>query len=154
MPQALIALAVALIVFLASYACFLLYKLRLQNQRKRLLAHQRYEKTADSIRVIALAMAQQQCNLSEGCIRLVRLLESLPFKQPATLSGQYPGVYALYQEVKDLPTHARRNELSRAERNRQDTAREEKEAEYSTLILTDVTLLRNFAFNPKVNDLA
>ena len=149
MTQILIALACAVVLFLFCYACLLWNKVRLQNLRRKLQISQRLEHTVESIRVIALAMEQQQCNLSEGCIRLVRLLESLPLEHTSRLSSQYNGIYTLYHEVKDLPTHARRNQLSRAERNRQDMMREEKEAEYSTVIMSDVATLKSFSLHSK-----
>ncbi|KXI30020.1 DUF2489 domain-containing protein [Paraglaciecola hydrolytica] len=138
----LILTAVALIAALAWYAGSLLFKLQLQKQKIENVRTQRLTQILESIHVISLAMAQQQCNLSEGCIRLYHLLESLPIKNKPDFSVKYSGIYALYQEVKDLPTHEARKQLSTLERKLQDIQREEKETHFGSQVLADVARLK------------
>jgi uncharacterized SAM-binding protein YcdF (DUF218 family) len=138
----LILLAAIVITSLAWYAGSLLYKLQVQKRNIAEVSTQRLNKITESIRVIALAMAQQQCNLSEGCIRLYHLLECLPITNKSDFSHTYTGIYSLYREVKDLPTHQTRKLLSREEVSQQDTIREHKEALFEAQILKDVAILK------------
>lgn len=136
--------AVVIIAALAWYAGSLLFKLKQQKRNVQTMTSQRMDTISESIRVIALAMEQQQCNLSEGCIRLYHLLEALPQKDKLNVWDEYTGIYSLYTEVKDLPTHQARSQLSRGERKRQDKQREDKEALFEPQIMTDVASLKSF----------
>ena len=142
-----IALALIVIVPLGFYAGSLLYRLRVQQQNKAARLSERIANIVESIQTIAMAMEQQQCNLSEGCIRLYHLLEGLPLADKPDYKNHYSGVYALYHEVKDLPTHEARNALSKEERRSQDSHREELEAQLETRILVDVGKLKVFQAN-------
>lgn len=145
-----IGLMLVVVLFLAFYAGTLLYKLRRQTLKKVLRRKQRIDQLVESITTIAAAMAQQQCNMSEGCIRLYHLLEALPLVNRPDYSNIYPGVYALYEGVKDLASHQVRSELPQRERKAQDMFREEKEVSLESVILRDVYKLRNFSVDPEV----
>ena len=93
-------------------------------------------------------MEQQQCNLSEGCIRLYHLLEALPVKNKPDLSQQFIGLYSLYDQVKDFPTHDVRKAQSKIETKKQDLQREEIEAQMESQILNDVSELKTLMVNP------
>jgi hypothetical protein len=136
--------ALVIITVLAFYAGSLLFKLRHQKalQESRRIA--RAKSIIQSIQTIAMAMSQQQCNLSEGCIRLTHLLESIPEKNKPNYRQQFPGIYSLYAYVKDLPTHDARKQLSKLARNTQDSDREDKEAQLEPLILKDVEAILAF----------
>lgn len=140
--------AIGIIAALAWYAGTLLFKLKQQKHNVQTMTSQRMDTISESIRVIALAMEQQQCNLSEGCIRLYHLLEALPLEEKTNLWDRYTGIYSLYSEVKDLPTHQARSQLSREERKCQDRQREEKEALFESQILVDAASLKSF--HPKL----
>jgi ERCC4-related helicase len=140
----LILCALVIVTVLAFYAGSLLFKLRQQRalQESRRIA--RAKSIIQSVQTIAMAMSQQQCNLSEGCIRLIHLLESIPEKNKPDYRQKYSGIYTLYAYVKDLPTHDARRQLSKSDRKTQDSAREEKEAQLEPLILKDVEAIRAF----------
>ena len=99
---------------------------------------------SQSIQTIAKALEQQQCNLSEGCIRLFHLLEALPIKEKPDFSQQFPGIYSHYEQVKNLPTHEARKAQSKRETKFQDLQREELEAKMESQILQDVSVLKSF----------
>ena len=61
--------------------------------------------------IIAKAMQNGDCNHSEGVIRLSMLL--LPFGQSLQ---PYQAMYALYNIVKEMPTHEARKALLKKER--------------------------------------
>lgn len=130
---------------LSFYTGSLLFKLQQQEAQKKRRRLERIANIVESIQTISLAMEQQQCNMSEGCIRLVHLLDNLPLLAKPQFDSIYPGIYSLYQEVKLLPTHAQRNKLTNKERNSQDLAREATEAELETVILKDVARLKSFS---------
>jgi hypothetical protein len=106
---------------------------------------QRVDNISESIQTIAKALEQQQCNLSEGCIRLFHLLEALPVKDKPDFSQQFTGLYSLYEQVKDFPTHDVRKSQSKNETKQQDLQREELEAQLEYQILKDVSVLKTFA---------
>lgn len=140
-----VAVALAIIVPLAYYAGTLFYQLKHQTTRQNAVRQERVEKISQSVQTIAMAMEQQQCNLSEGAIRLVNLLESLPVKNVPECEQEYPALFELFQHVRHLPTHEARKSLSKSERQLQDKVREEHEARLESKILTEIAPLQKFA---------
>jgi hypothetical protein len=97
-----------------------------------------------SIQTIAFAMHQQQCDLSEGVIRICRLLEAMPLDPLPDYQNHYPAVHALFDKVKNYPTHEQRNALSKKERRAQDKEREQFESEAESAILLEAEKLKVF----------
>jgi len=116
-----------IIAGLAFYAGQLLYKL---NAQKKLIAQKQAEqhqklkqsrlkrnaKLADSIHLIARAMAEEQCEYSEGCLRIWVLMSQYAFEDERDLTLAYPGIYKMYNVVKEMPTHDARKKYSKKER--------------------------------------
>ena len=144
MNTALFTFAFLIVVGLVIYAGFLMFKLRTQKKLRQQKTQQRIVKISVSIQTIAKALEQQQCNLSEGCIRLFHLLESLPITEKPDFSRQFKGLYSLYEQVKDFPTHDVRNSQGKIETKKQDLQREELEAQLEPQILRDVSVLKSF----------
>jgi type II secretory pathway pseudopilin PulG len=136
--------AILIIASLAFYAGSLLYRLNRQQQVRNQKTQQRIDNISQSIQTIALALEQQQCNLSEGCIRLFHLLEALPVKDKPDFSLQFTALYALYEQVKDLPTHDARKTQNKKDTKIQDIRREELESQLESQILREVSVLKNF----------
>ena len=93
MMMILATLAVVIVLALAFYAGMLLNKLKMQKvqalkleQQQELTKQQKIEdrnnNIVESIRFIAKATAQKQCNVSEAAIRLTVLLETLQLSKP------------------------------------------------------------------------
>lgn len=141
----LITLALIFVVALGYYAGSLLFQLRQQNQRQLAARQARTEKLIESIQTIAMAVHQQQCNLSEGAIRLVNLIESVPVKPAIQCKDSYPALFELFDHVKDLPTHEKRKAMDADERDQQDKTREECEARLESNILKEVIVLQQFS---------
>lgn len=137
--------ALSIVIGLAYYAGTLILKLRAQQKLRDEKTQQRIDNISQSIQTIAKALEQQQCNLSEGCIRLFHLLEALPLKDKPDFAQKFTGLYTLYAQVKDLPTHDARKAQSKKETKHQDLQREELESQLETKILTDVSILKTFA---------
>ncbi|MBU3003473.1 DUF2489 domain-containing protein [Paraglaciecola arctica] len=144
MNMLLLLVPLIIIATLAFYAGSLLFKLKLQQQIREQKTQQRIENICQSIQTIAKAMEQQQCNLSEGSIRLYHLLEALPIKDKPNFGQQFPILYSLYDQIKMLPTHEARKAQSKIEIRRQDTHREELEAKLETQILIEISILKTF----------
>jgi len=137
-----------IIAGLAFYAGQLLYKL---NAQKKLIAQKQAEqqqklkqsrlkrnaKLADSIHLIARAMAEEQCEYSEGCLRIWVLMSQYAFEDERGLTLAYPGIYKMYNVVKEMPTHDARKKYSKKEIFKQDTARWRAEENFSDEIKAD-----------------
>jgi hypothetical protein len=136
--------ALAIIAGLSFYAGYLVFRLRTQQKLRKQKTQQRINKIFQSIQTIAKTLEQQQCNLSEGCIRIFHLLEALPVKNKPDYSQQFIGIYSLYNQVKDFPTHDVRKAQSKIETKKQDLQREELEAQLESQILRDVSVLKTF----------
>lgn len=140
-----VAIGFAVVIPLAFYAGKLLFQLKQQNQARSKIRETRISNIVESIQTIAFAMSQQQCNLSEGAIRIVNLLESLPIPAQPDWKITYPALFNLYESVKLLPTHEARAALSRQQRAEQDQVREELETKLESKILEEVMVLKTFA---------
>ena len=140
----LLGIALLIVGALAFYAGKLLFQLKQQTQKQQRVRQKRIADITESIQTIAAAVEQQQCNLSEGAIRLIRLLEALPVKDVPDCKALYPSLYELFTHVKELPTHQDRKQLTREVREQQDTQREEHEARLESKILEEVKQLKGF----------
>ncbi|MGP1573510.1 DUF2489 domain-containing protein [Aggregatibacter segnis] len=128
--------AVIIIAGMVGYAAYLL--LALQKQKKALLQarRNRIHRIKESLEIIAKAMLNGDCNLSEGVLRLKMLLE------PVGMSlKNYSAMWQLYETVEDMPTHEARRELKKNERMRLDLQRESTEAELESKIKSELNRL-------------
>lgn len=128
--------AVIIIAGMVGYAAYLL--LALQKQKKALLQarRNRIHRIKESLEIIAKAMLNGDCNLSEGVLRLKKLLE------PVGMSlKHYSAMWRLYETVEDMPTHEARRELKKNERMRLDLQRESTEAELESKIKSELNRL-------------
>jgi hypothetical protein len=139
-----VALGAIIILGLSVYAARLLMQIKAQNERSQTARQKRIDSMTVSIQTIAFAMQQQQCDLSEGAIRICRLLEAMPLNPQPEYSEHYPALHSLFDKVKDYPTHDARKELSKTERREQDKERGQIESELESTILIEVEKLKDF----------
>lgn len=132
----LIALGLLIIVGMSAYAVKLLRALKSQKQALENARVQRVKRLKESIEIIARAMQNGDCNLSEGVIRLKMLLDPLGIK-----IASYPAMGELYEVVKEMPTHQARTALKKNERMRLDLDRESAEAELEAKITLELDQL-------------
>ncbi|MCZ0753063.1 DUF2489 domain-containing protein [Aeromonas enteropelogenes] len=128
---------------LAIYAGMLLARLKRQQEMQLQASKARNERILDSVRVIAHAVLEGQCDYSEGAIRLTNLLDALQIKEGRAFAAEFPGLYDLYEKVKEMPTHEARRALKRNEVIKLDLERSGYEAELETQILKDVAQLKD-----------
>jgi type II secretory pathway pseudopilin PulG len=138
-------IALAIIAGLAFYAGRLLFRLRKQKTQRRENIQQRIARITQSIQTISMAVEQQQCNLSEGCIRLCNLLAGVPVANPPNYAELYPAVHELHNKVANLPTHDTPKMLTPNDLRRQDMQREEDEVLLESKILLEVGQLKHFS---------
>lgn len=125
--QILIFTFLSVIVFiLATYLGFLLNKIRIQKKIDELrlkeieqLRLQREQSILESVRILAKAVLTQQCEVSEGCIRIKNLLDAISFE----MSDSLKPINDLYDEIKHFDYLDARNKLSKQERFNQDKER-------------------------------
>lgn len=144
MLYALLFIGALVIAALAFYAGRLLFLLKKQNDRQAQARQKRVVTITESIRTIAMAMSQQQCDLSEGAIRICRLLDALPLDPKPSYDSDFPHIYGLFVKVSGFDTHEARQALDKKERRRQDRAREEIEAEYESRVLGELEKITTF----------
>lgn len=141
--------ATIIVIALAFYAGKLLKQLAEQKnqQAQQKLAQQQAlkkhdKKILDSVLLITRAMQAQQCEFDEGCWRLSVLLSSL--KTFTDLSAQFPSIYALYDEIKDMAILDARKQLTKKERMREDYKRMTALNTMHDDVVTDLTNLYEF----------
>ncbi|WP_165090756.1 DUF2489 domain-containing protein [Neisseria yangbaofengii] len=128
---------ILVIVAMAAYTAYLWLKVYRQKQQAGQARDDRRSKLAQNIDLIAMAMAQGQCNLSEGVLRLKPLIESAGFD-----FGKYPSMNKLHDVVADMPILAERRQLKRNERMKLDLIRESSEAELEAEIVAEAVNMR------------
>ena len=119
----LLLVAVCIIVGMIGYATYLLLALQKQKKALQQARRNRINRIKESIEIIAKAMLNDDCNLSEGVLRLKMLLEpvGMSIKNHVTM-------LQLYEVVETMPTHEARSALKKNERMRLDLQRESAEA--------------------------
>ncbi|MBU3020202.1 DUF2489 domain-containing protein [Aestuariibacter sp. A3R04] len=128
----------AIILGLGFYAGRLLFLLKQQNNRQKAARDARIANITESIIVIGKAMQQQQCDLSEGAIRICKLLNALPLQSPPDYRGNFPHIHKLFVEISGFAILEERKKLSATEKRKQDTAREQIESDYESLVLREL----------------
>lgn len=139
----LITLGALTILGLGIYAGKLLFLVKAQTSKQQAVRHKRLASIQSSVQTIAFAIQQQQCDLSEGVIRICRLLEAVPIDPHPGYANHFPATYALFELVKNYPTHQARGQLSKSERRKQDKEREEFESQLENKIIAETQALRN-----------
>ncbi|WNC68528.1 DUF2489 domain-containing protein [Thalassotalea nanhaiensis] len=135
---------------LASYASFLMFKLRSQTIKTKLIEEQHKQqqivrdlKAVDSIVLITKAISEKQCEISEGCWRLSVLMESLP-KYSEELKTKFPAIFKLYSKISHMPILEARKQLSKKDRLALDLERMGIEQELEPAVYSDVADLLPF----------
>lgn len=137
-------IALLIIIGLGFYAGKLLFLLKQQKAQQEATRTGRVKTISESIALIAKAMEQQQCDLSEGVIRIVNLLNALPLVEPPNYKAQYPHIHSLFIEVSGFAILEARQKLTKVERRKQDLAREQIESEYESKVLAELPALQAY----------
>lgn len=145
-----------IIIALAFYAGVLIKRINMQKaqlaaveterqQQATQKRQERNENICESIRFIARATGQKQCNVSEAAIRLSVLLETLQVEPKIDIDKQYPAISALFSKVKDFATHLERKNMDSKTRKQQDKQRQIFEDQFEEAIIKETQSLENFS---------
>jgi hypothetical protein len=139
----IITLGVVVLVALSYYAGTLLWRVKQQEKAVEEEQTKRLNYITDSICHIAKAMKAEQCEPSEGVLRIWVLLEHYNKAQaePKDYVELYSGYSALYSEIKDMPTHDARKKFSKKDILKLDLQRMEAEQKYAEQIVLDTSQL-------------
>ena len=152
----LAAISIVMILGLAFYAGILISRIKMhtelnsqreeqQREQATLKQQQRNANICKSIRVIACATAQKQCNVSEAAIRLTVLLETLLLEKAIDIENEYPALAELFNKVKEMPTHEQRKKVPIKALKKLDRQRQVFEAELEDRIISEALRLENFS---------
>ena len=133
----LVSIGLLIIAALGVYAGKLVFQLQQQNARQKDAREKRLIVMFESIHTIARAMQQQQCNVSEGTIRICRLLRALP-EEARDYASEYPAIHTLFTEVSGFAILDDRKVLSKQQRFNEDKAREAIEEQHETPVLKEL----------------
>lgn len=148
--------ATLIIIALAMYVCFLMRKIQQQKQKiaqqilqqqiqKNKQDQQRNENICTSIRLIARATTEKQCNVSEAAIRLNVLLETLLIEPKIDIDSNYPALAQLFEKIKDFATHNERQKMDKKHLKKQDIQRQFLETELEDAIRQETKKLSTFS---------
>ncbi|EWH10921.1 hypothetical protein DS2_06506 [Catenovulum agarivorans DS-2] len=150
---AIIIITVALLILagLSFYAGELLMQLKQQKQQ---IEQQREQKKQardnnliESIQTISHAMESEQCEVSEGALRLAVLFDHLSDAQQVDYVKKYPAIHALNDKIKHFAILEERKKLAKKERMRQDFQRMKAEAEFKDLVIAEAIELKTFSLS-------
>jgi hypothetical protein len=134
----LASIGLLIIAALGVYAGKLLFQLQAQTKKQQAARAQRMETIFESIHTISRAMQQQQCNVSEGAIRICRLFAALPETTPVDYKAKFPAMHALFVEVSGFAILDDRKALSKKQRFAEDKAREIIEEQHESVVLREL----------------
>lgn len=144
--------AVIIIVALAVVAWRLQQRVRQQQQhleeQQALVAQKKADRQAfvlDSLRIIASNVIDEDLNLSEATIRCKVLIDALELDE--TERQSYDILDVVYEKVQHFDTHQARKDLSKAERDKQDSAREAIENDHQEDLVKCFKRLRHIQLN-------
>ncbi|OBW94645.1 DUF2489 domain-containing protein [Gallibacterium salpingitidis] len=130
-------IGIVIIAAMTGYLIWLLLKIKKQKQLLQQAYAQRLARLQESIEIIANAMLTDECNHSEGVLRLKPLLEAYGKIQ----LNAFPAMHELYLTVRDMPIKDERKNLVKKERMRLDLTRESSEAKLEKQIKLELPQL-------------
>ena len=128
----------AVIAGLSFYLGRLLMMIRQGEQKRAAKVTERNNTLGESIHTIAWAMRDGQCEFSEGCLRIWVLLDHIEQQDKPDQTELYPGVFSLYDKIKDQPTHDARKKYKKKEIMKMDKDRWGWEKEFKEQIEADI----------------
>lgn len=136
--------AVLILGGLSFYLGRLLWLIKQQELKQQQIVAEKNANLTQSIVLIAKAMREEQCELSEGALRIWVLFDHLQLANKPDAKHCYPGLFKMYEVVKDMPTHQARKERDKKEIRHLDHLREQAEIDFKDEIMADVQKLLEF----------
>jgi Protein of unknown function (DUF2489) len=142
-------IAVLIVGGLSFYLGRLLWLIKQQELKQQQVVAAKNADLTQSIVLIAKAMREEQCELSEGALRIWVLFDHLQLANKPNAVQSYPGLFKMYDVVKDMPTHQARKERDKKEIRHLDHLREQAEIDLKAEIMADLEKLLEFFENLK-----
>lgn len=146
-----------IIIGLASYAGFLLIKLKKQKQlieiSKQRALEKRNANIYDNVRTLCMAGIEKQCDVSEITIRVYCILDYIQGDKRIDFAKDYPAILELYHVVKDMARGPEREKLAKKDRMAQNLARLKAEARLEDQIIEELKQLKKYVepFNNQID---
>ncbi len=135
-----------IIAALASYAGYLLLKLKKQTVLQERLRNHAIEKRNSNIfeNVVTLCQVgiQGQCDLSEISIRVYSIMDYVQGEMRIDFDKEYPAIAELYHIVKDMARGEARQKLAKQARMEQNLLRMKAESRLSDAIVQELKHLK------------
>ncbi|MFB9137331.1 DUF2489 domain-containing protein [Vibrio olivae] len=135
-----------IILGLASYAGYLLFQLKKQNQlqeqHKALAIEKRNANIFDSVNTLCLAGIQGQCDLSEISIRVYNIMDYVQGDDRVDFDKEFPATAELFHLVKDMPRGEERQNMDKKERMKHNLMRHKAETRLNDAIIEELKLLQ------------
>jgi len=133
-------IALSVIIPLLAYAVYLQWdllrnlKADKEKQKNELIAkyNEKQEDLKESLRIISLAAIQEQCEISEACLRMANLI---PLYDKIKQGQEIQAVFDLYEAIKDLKYLDERKNLKINERFAEDDIRYAAEEKFKDEVL-------------------
>ena len=119
-----------------------LARLELQAERNQA---ERESDICQSLQTLALVIIQEQCEPTEGCIRVKRLMDEIDYLKEREELAVF---HEMYEEVKELAILQEYKDLSKQERFRQDNLRYAVEEKYGARLKQASQSLRDILSKP------
>lgn len=134
-------IAFAVLIPVLGYAVYLQFNTLTQIKKDKVDERERFQAAYDgrqenlqeSIRIIAMATIQEQCETSEACLRIANLLPHLDSIDHT--EEKWAPLFSMYKEIKDFKIKDERKALKAAQRFAEDKVRFEIETKYHNDIL-------------------
>lgn len=136
-----IVIGAVVVIGLSFYAGRLLWLVNAQGAELAASKAKKNQYVIDSIVGICKAMHAEQCELSEGTLRVWVLLDHLEQPDKPDAVTAYPGLHRMYDVVKDMPTHSARKKHEKSHIRQLDAVRQQAELDLKDFILADVEKL-------------
>lgn len=131
-----------IVLALSIYLGFLLNTLRLSRLKVKRQEEKIQNEIKESLRIIALAALQEQCEISEACIRIVGLLKTYPRFH---FTSEHADLLSFHAALQDFDYLEARQKLTKQERFTQDQKRFDAEARYMESFKRDAAQILAFA---------
>ena len=135
-----------IIAGLASYAGYLLFKLKQQKARQlrqqQVAIDKRNANIFESVNLLCLAGIQQQCDLAEISIRLYNIMDYVQGEARLDFAQEFPAITQLFHIVNPMARGEERQKLPKQERMRQNLERHKAESRLEAAIIAELQRLR------------
>ncbi|MFV0574235.1 MAG: DUF2489 domain-containing protein [Vibrio sp.] len=135
-----------IIIALASYAGFLLIKVKKQKELVEIQQQQAIKKRNanifENVQTLCLAGIQEQCDLSEIVIRVYCIMDYVQGEDRVDFSQDFPAIFELYETVKDMARGDDRQNLEKQDRMKETLERKKAEARLADDIIEELKQLK------------